>query len=236
MASIWREEVRKIVRRFPANDFTLSEVYERAVDLAQHHPNNNSVNDTVRRVLQEIRDEGEIEFLGQGRYRRLGSSRAPHLEKVSDGNVDAPETPEVAGEPDTVPLENRSADSTTISAREAAEAIQREQRLVKAYKHYLTEQGHEVMRWRIPIGAGVYLYTDLYDKTSNTLYEAKSSASREHIRLAIGQLLDYRRYVDVDAISVLLPEMPGGDMLDLLQELNIGCVVSSADTFSEALV
>lgn len=234
MASIWREEVRRIVRQFPANDFTLSEVYQQAGDLAQRHPNNNTVNDTVRRVLQEIRDEGEIEFLGQGKYRRLALDSGPHLEDMPDGSSAAPVTPEVTGEPDTVPLENRSADNATIPAREAAEAIQRERLIVTAYTDDLTEQGHEVKRWRIPIGAGVNLYTDLYDETSKTLYEAKGGASREHIRLAIGQLLDYRRYLDVDAISVLLPEMPGGDMIDLLEQLNIGCMIRSGHNFLQA--
>lgn len=234
MASVWREEVRRIVRRFPANDFTLSEVYDQAGDLAQRHPSNNTVNDTIRRVLQEIRDEGEIEFLGQGRYRRISLDDGPHLEELSGGNSAAPGTLEVTGEPDTVPLENRSADSATIPAREAAEAIQREQLLVTAFADHLTEQGHVVKRWRIPIGAGVNLYTDLYDETSKTLYEAKGSASREHIRLAIGQLLDYRRYLEVDAISVLLPQMPGGDMIDLLEELSIGCMIPSGDTFLQA--
>jgi hypothetical protein len=234
MASIWREEVRRIVRGFHADDFILSEVYRQAVDLAQKHPNNNTVNDTVRRVLQEIRDESEIEFLGQGRYRRLALDRGPYLEEIHDGNSAAPGTPEVTGEPDTVPLENRSADSTTIPAREAAEAIQREQHLVTSYTDHLTKQGHVVKRWRIAIGGGANLYTDLYDETTKTLYEAKGRASREHIRLAIGQLLDYRRYLEVEAIAVLLPTMPAGDMIDLRDELKIGCIVPSGETFLQA--
>jgi hypothetical protein len=42
------------------------------------------------------------------------------------------------------------------------------------------------------------LFTDLYDKTTGTLVEAKGSVKRESIRMAIGQIADYRRHVGDD--------------------------------------
>ena len=58
------------------------------------------------------------------------------------------------------------------------------------------------------------------------LYEAKGDVSRESIRTAVGQLLDYRRHIDpTPTVAVLLPRRPKADLLDLLQTERIGCVV-----------
>jgi len=62
------------------------------------------------------------------------------------------------------------------------------------------------------------LFTDLYDTTTGTLIEAKGSVRRESIRMAIGQLADYRRHVGngLNGLAVLLPSEPRPDLLDLL--------------------
>jgi len=46
------------------------------------------------------------------------------------------------------------------------------------------------------------------------------------VRLGIGQLLDYRRHIDVPQLklSLLLPARPTDDLIDLLQTVGIGCV------------
>jgi hypothetical protein len=69
------------------------------------------------------------------------------------------------------------------------------------------------------------LYTDIFDSTQNVLYEAKGVATREAIRLAIGQLLDYRRHVPTNpSMAVLVPVRPSDDLVQLLNGLNIRCV------------
>jgi len=56
------------------------------------------------------------------------------------------------------------------------------------------------------------------------LIEAKSSISRSHLRLAVGQLYDYRRKLRrrfVTDLAVLLPKRPGSDSHDFLNDVNV---------------
>lgn len=101
---------------------------------------------------------------------------------------------------------------------EQREAERREQRLVQALELEFRRQGHEVARLKIvPPGERRPLFCDLYDKTANTLIEAKGSVTREAVRMGIGQLYDYRRFVDGEvALGLLLPEAPRPDLLALI--------------------
>ena len=58
------------------------------------------------------------------------------------------------------------------------------------------------------------------------LFEAKSSADRDSIRAAIGQLWDYKRLIgDGDLqLTVLVPEKPNDDLLDLFDYAGVGCM------------
>jgi hypothetical protein len=52
--------------------------------------------------------------------------------------------------------------------------------------------------WRVeiqPSGTGSLLRSDLFNRVTSELVEAKADSS-ESIRMAIGQLADYRRFVD----------------------------------------
>jgi hypothetical protein len=61
------------------------------------------------------------------------------------------------------------------------------------------------------------LRADLWLASSRVLIEAKASGSREAIRMAIGQLLDYARYLAPrPRLCVLTPIRPADDMLTLL--------------------
>ena len=65
-----------------------------------------------------------------------------------------------------------------------------------------------------PAGSSTTLYTDVWDPDERELFEVKSSASRQSIRMAVGQLLDYRRYIagDEPKCVVVIPEDPGEDL------------------------
>ena len=88
------------------------------------------------------------------------------------------------------------------------------------------------MRYRIiPVGSAT-LYSDLADVTDNVLYEAKGSADRMSIRLALGQVLDYGRYVEGSRLAILLAEAPAADLVELLEAHGVGCVVeTTSDNF-----
>ena len=58
----------------------------------------------------------------------------------------------------------------------------------------------------LPDGEPAPLFCDLFDKTTNTLYESKSTVTRPATRMGIGQLADYCRVVDpVPTKSVCCP-------------------------------
>lgn len=53
----------------PGDQFELTEVYEFENRLAELYPNNQHIRAKIRQQLQVLRDEGVIEFLGDGQYR-----------------------------------------------------------------------------------------------------------------------------------------------------------------------
>lgn len=113
-----------------------------------------------------------------------------------------------------------------VSERAAGVARRREAELVQRFQSHLEQQGHQTERFKVrPRGELRFLYTDLYDRTQNVLYEAKAAATREAIRMAIGQLFDYVRNIPNNPQpAVLLPGSPTNDLLALLRGLDIACV------------
>jgi hypothetical protein len=51
--------------------------------------------------------------------------------------------------------------------------------------------------------------------------------------MAVGQLYDYRRHVDVEGLrcSVLLPERPSADLRDFVETAGLGLVFKDGDAF-----
>jgi hypothetical protein len=79
---------------------------------------------------------------------------------------------------------------------ELYEAGRREQKLVRAYVAFMAARGSRIIRHRMqPNGEAKPTLWDLYKATRNHLVEQKGTATREAIRMAIGQLADYRRFL-----------------------------------------
>lgn len=60
---------------------------------------------------------------------------------------------------------------------------------------------------------------------TDLIIEIKNSLERSHLRMAIGQLYDYRFCAKTSAavkLAILLPRRPGDDAIELLQSLHIG--------------
>ena len=66
----WTLEVMSCVDRLPEK-FKLSEVYYFSEYLKSRYPENNNIQAKIRQQLQILRDQGLIEFLGNGHYRKL---------------------------------------------------------------------------------------------------------------------------------------------------------------------
>ena len=109
------------------------------------------------------------------------------------------------------------------------EAERREAKLSEMLEEQLRIARHHVARYQIHIKGKIgRLLTDLYDETAHALYELKSDSSRESIRMALGQLLDYSRFVESAThpgrpkLVIALPKSPDDeDLRQLLTELGV---------------
>jgi hypothetical protein len=76
---------------------------------------------------------------------------------------------------------------------------------------------------------------DVFLPEKNVLIEAAPSDRRTDIRMAIGQLMDYRHFEDsAPGIAVLLPYAPGTETRDFLTALGIGLVWPQGDGFRDS--
>jgi 5-methylcytosine-specific restriction protein A len=141
---------------------------------------------------------------------------------VIDGVVAASTVEAVSVE--AVPEAAIQAERTEFERTASGAAMQKEAALTARFREYLKSQGREVKRYKITTPAGV-LFTDTADITDGVLYEAKGTAERMSVRLALGQVLDYGRYVKGAELAVLLPGTPAADLVELLESHGVGCVV-----------
>lgn len=130
-----------------------------------------------------------------------------------------------------VPIELNSTQFFETSGTDGRTAVRRESQLVDDF--VASQAGHEFSRWAITIPKESPLLTDIYDKTDRVLYEAKALSGRSDVRMAVGQLYDYRRHVEISDLrcSVLLPERPKADLRDLLESAGLGLAFRDGDQF-----
>lgn len=112
-------------------------------------------------------------------------------------------------------------------------AKKREAELVTKYREWLEDQGR-----KLHIVKYDKLRCDAYEEERGNLIEAKCSAGREYIRMAVGQLLDYA-YVGRERFgkpnkAILLPEKPVQKCIDWLSDLRIGVVWSEKNVFLDS--
>ena len=117
---------------------------------------------------------------------------------------------------------------TTVVTTQASERTRhfREARLVSCYEEQL---GRPLETLSARLDSGTLLVADGYDRQTNTLIEAKATADRADVRMAIGQLFDYQKHLAPGAnLAVLLPELPSEDLLELMQQLDIKVLTSNS--------
>jgi hypothetical protein len=109
--------------------------------------------------------------------------------------------------------------------REPYEAERREAALVLQLRDFLRLKGHLVQRLRIwPDGEAKPIFVDLIDATAKVIVEAKGTATREAVRMAIGQLVDYGRFAAEARRAILLPSRPRADLEALGTSVGIAFV------------
>ncbi|MEW2353070.1 restriction endonuclease [Spirillospora sp. NPDC029432] len=163
---------------------------------------------------------------GDGPVRSVIMFRLRPVGDVKREGAHIPKTPAPKATTTEIPPEEQRTERSHVDpSREPYEAERREATLVRAYRDYLSALGHQVVRHQInPPGEAKPLYTDLYDQDAKELIEAKGTVTREGIRMAIGQLLDYRRYVVAQRLALLLPSEPRRDLVELCRELAIDII------------
>jgi hypothetical protein len=122
----------------------------------------------------------------------------------------------------------RAVPSTQITA------IRREQKLVSEYRDHLVKQRHVVARLEINVD-GTVLRSDLVDRTRLALIEAKGQADRDSIRTALGQIIDYERFMAPPPKhrGVLLPTKPTADLLALIAAAGVTAIWPTARGFAD---
>jgi hypothetical protein len=111
-------------------------------------------------------------------------------------------------------------------SNEGHEAERREQKLVLAYRDHLKRKGVAETRLKIvPDDEHKAPFSDVYVPDRNLLVEAKGNVERGAIRMAIGQLADYRRFLEPRPdVAVLVPERPRPDVWALLRAEQIDVI------------
>ena len=109
--------------------------------------------------------------------------------------------------------------------------------LVKRYKKHLIKNNiGELNKNKITINASdesVVLETDGWINETKTLIEAKASSKRSDIRMAIGQLHDYKRHhvPKPEKLAIMLPAQPREDLIDLIFSQGIEIIYEKDKNF-----
>jgi hypothetical protein len=134
-----------------------------------------------------------------------------------------------------VPIESRWTEKFFVNpSAEQYEAERREQALVLELESYLRRRGHDAARLKIvPPGERRPMFCDVYDKTAGVLFEAKGTVAREAVRIAIGQLMDYRRFTpESTRLALLVPERPRADLVALLESSGVHAIWPEGNGFT----
>ena len=105
------------------------------------------------------------------------------------------------------------------------ESERREAHLVKEYVNHIERKGHRVDRKIFTTISGEEIECDIFDLSRRNLIEAKGSTDRRSIRMAVGQLADYRRFLKpAPALAILVPSRPNDDLVALLHSQRISVI------------
>ena len=109
-------------------------------------------------------------------------------------------------------------------------ARRREAELVDRYRELLEDQHRKLVILKFG-----NLRCDAYEEKRQNLIEAKCSSEREYVRMAVGQLLDYKylggKRLRKCNMAILLPRRPDRKLIEWLSELNIGVVWREKNVF-----
>lgn len=165
---------------------------------------------------------------------RLQAEAAAIRARQQDGTI-KPARAELAVE--DVDIEQQHTETFMVSpSGEPRSAERAEQKLVLRYRDYMAAKDVVVCRKKyLPRREIRPIYSDAWVEDRHALIEAKNSDSRDAIRLAIGQLYDYRRFHQPPVhLAVLLPYEPNAERLDLLRSADVEAVWPHGSGFRDS--
>ncbi|MEU4618358.1 hypothetical protein AB0G04_00045 [Actinoplanes sp. NPDC023801] len=150
---------------------------------------------------------------------------------LTGGTVSGPDGTSVRILPPEVP----SQEPVTVVTHEAVkQAQQAEAVLRERFRRWRDPKNRRLCGISIDTPASI-LRVDLYDPVASLLIEVKAEAERDRLRFAVGQLYDYRRYLDFEvSLAVLIPNRPSHDLMGLLRAADVGAIWPSAARFTDS--
>jgi len=125
---------------------------------------------------------------------------------------------------------NHQLDYVFRSRKQVIRAVKAEALLLLRYRQWLKRRGRKLVTAKIG-----KLQCDGFEAKPRNLIEAKSSISREHLRMAVGQLLDYAYHLEdkfgKPNMAILLPREPDRPSLGWLHQANISLIWHHAGAF-----
>lgn len=165
------------------------------------------------------------------KLRRIGTGVKPTNPLAS---VTVPKPPTQSGATE-VPREAANAAHFTRAAVDPGIAFRRERDLESGLIDWLEAHGKVVSRLKITVAQQTApLFTDTWVASDLELFEVKGNATRDDVRMAIAQLLDYRRHITPPPkrLTVALPAHPGADLADLIESVGLELAVFSGGTLA----
>ncbi len=164
----------------------------------------------------------------------VGGVDLDDVRSVGDDSGAAPADP-IPPAPEVTAVEAMKQASFLRLTQQREQLTRREElQLVHRFHAWLASNlGTTATGLHLRVGLGMpALRADLWIPDWLALVEAKASAAREPIRMGLGQLLDYARYIEGPPVKcLLLPSEPPMDMLSLLDELSVVCIWEDGGSF-----
>lgn len=145
-----------------------------------------------------------------------------------------------------VDIENHNTEKYVVAPKNEPATHERvEAQLIKRFEEYAKKNNIRLTRNKFyPENEAKPLFSDIFCSELNLLIEAKGTVTREALRSAVGQLLDYRRFFPAKPnselpsrrdlkLGILVPSKPRQDLLSFIDSLDIKLIWQDGEKFWE---
>jgi hypothetical protein len=162
----------------------------------------------------------------------LGEEARRLLEQIEQRSTNASKLSRVK----VIPVEGGTIEGYDVETKDEVRRARRQEKLLVArYVKYMENQGDTIVRHKIEVrDTRGSLFSDIFNETRRQLVEAKVQTTRSNVRMAIGQLADYTRFIQPPPRrAVLLDTRPPSDLNDLLHRQEIAAIWPDGQRFTD---